>query len=138
MPKVRAGASSRFVSRASQATDTYESGVRNPRTPWAAATLAAEKNQAEGSQKAIAEKRFSKGVSKAGDAAYLKGAVEKGTARFAQGVQAAEGAYAQGVAPYTSVIESTSLPARYPKGDPRNLDRVKAITTALHAKKAQG
>jgi hypothetical protein len=33
------------------------------------------------------------------------------------------------------VIANTVLPPRGPKGDPRNLDRVKAITTALRAKK---
>lgn len=118
-----------------QRTDDYQSGVENPRTDWQQATAAAAGAQAAGVQQAIAEKRFEKGVAKAGTAKWQKGATDKGVQRWGPGVQAAGGDYEQGFKPYADTIKSTTLPPRYPKGDPRNLDRVKAISSALHAKK---
>lgn len=135
MPKVRSGVASKWGTNTSNATPFYTEGVQNPRAPWAASTIAGAANQAAGVQKAIAEKRFEKGVQKAGDNKWRQGAIDKGSARFAQGVQAGQGSYEQNVAPFLSTIESTSLPPRYPKGDPRNIDRVKAIADALRKKK---
>jgi hypothetical protein len=137
MPKVRTGAAEKFVRNAAAAAPAYTQGVQSPRTPWAAATLAGAANQAAGVQAAITAKRFEKGVQKAGDAKYLRGAIEKGASRFTQGVQTAQGDYATGVAPYTQVIESTQLPPRYAKGDPRNIERVRVMSLALRAKKLQ-
>lgn len=115
--------------------EDYEQGVRNPKTDWAGATKGAESNYEAGVTSAIREKRFGKGVSAAGTEKWQKGAIEKGTARFGPGVQAAEGDYSTGFEPYRQVISSTTLPPRYPKGDPRNFDRVKVIATALRKKK---
>ncbi len=135
MAKVRGNAAKKWGANTAAATPFYTEGVQNPRTPWAAATLAATANQAAGVQKAITEGRFAKGVSKAGDAKWAKGAIEKGSARFAQGVQAGQGSYEQNVAPFLQTIDSTTLPPRYPKGDPRNIQRVVAIADALRKKK---
>jgi len=118
-----------------QRTADYEQGVKNPRTSWKDATKAAAQAQAEGVQKAIAEKRFEKGVDKAGDEAWQRGATEKGAMRWGPGVQIAGEAYAEGFQPFADTIKSTKLPPRYPKGDPRNLERTKAMAAALHAKK---
>lgn len=135
MAKVRPGTASKWGNNTAGATSFYTDGVNNPRTSWSSATQAAAANQAAGVQKAITEKRFEKGVAKAGDSKWKEGAINKGTARFAQGVQAGQSSYEQGVAPYLQTIESTSLPPRYPKGDPRNLQRVAAISDALRKKK---
>jgi hypothetical protein len=43
--------------------------------------------------------------------------------------------YEKGFAPYRDVIEQTALPPRFPKRDPRNIQRVSAIATALAKKK---
>ena len=102
------------------------------------ATTKAAGNQAAGIQEAIREKRFEKGVAKAGDQTWQQGALTKGVARFGEGVQLAQQKYAANFAPYAQVIESTSLPPRYPKGDPRNIERVKVIATALRNKKVKG
>jgi hypothetical protein len=136
MPKVRTGTAAKWGQNAAAAGPYYEQGVRNPRQSWSQATQAAAANQAAGVQKAITEGRFQKGVQKAGDAKWTDGVINKGVVRFSQGVQAGQGSYETGVTPYLQTIESTTLPPRYPKGDPRNLERVKAITTALSKKKA--
>ena len=44
----------------------------------------------------------------------------------------------KGFQPYADTIRSTTLPPRFPKGDPRNLERTKAIATALFNKKQSG
>jgi len=135
MPKVRSGASEKWVRKASASTQDYQEGVTNPRTPWAAATQAAAANQAAGVQAAIQRKAFEKGVQRAGDEKWKRKAEGVGASRFSQGVQAGASDYASGVAPYLQTIESTNLPPRGPKGDPRNIQRVAAIADALRKKK---
>ena len=138
MPKVRTGGDKRWVDRASIASDTYKQGILNPRRDWAQATAAAADNQALGAQAAIADGRFVKGVQKAGSAKWSAKAINLGGSRFVQGVQAGQNDYATGIKPYLDVIEATSLPTRYPKGDPRNIDRVSVLNKALRAKKTGG
>lgn len=118
-----------------QRTQDYEEGVKNPRTDWAKATSAAAASQAAGVQAAIADKRFEKGVAKTGTSGWQAGATGKGVQRWGTGVQGAGEAYANGFQPYADVIKNTTLPPRYPKGDPRNVERVKAMAAAMHAKK---
>jgi hypothetical protein len=138
MPKVRAGSGKRWVDRASIASEEYKSGVQNPRGDWATNAAAAADNQALGVQQAIADKRYEKGIQKAGTARWRDKALSKGASRFVQGVQTSQADYEKGVKPYLDTIESTTLPPKYPKGDPRNLARVEALNKALRAKKLGG
>lgn len=137
MPEIKSSASiaEKWARVTPQRTADYEEGVKNPRTDWEAATKNAAAAQAEGVQKAIAEKRFEKGVAAAGTGKWQKGATEKGVQRWGTGVQAAGGDYAEGFAPFADTIRATKLPPRYPKGDPRNIERVKTMSQALHMKK---
>jgi len=61
--------------------------------------------------------------------------LKKGPARFAEGVYIAQPDYEKGFAPYREAIAAADLGPRYPKRDPRNLNRVKAIVDALVTKK---
>jgi len=135
MAKVRSGSGEKWARRAGQSTEDFLTGVQNPRADWKTATLAATANQQAGVLEAIKNKSFEKGVAKAGSSKWLEKTLEKGAQRFAAGVQQAQADYDSAIAPYLSVIESTTLPPRYPKGDPRNIDRVKAINIALRKKK---
>lgn len=135
MPQVRGNASAKWVRRASSASGEYEEGVKNPRRSWQQATVAAAPVQAAAIQQAIADKRFEKGVAAAGDASWSKGAIEKGVSRFGQGVAVGESNYQKGVQPYLDKIGSLNLPPRGPKGDPKNLERVKVVANALRALK---
>jgi len=121
-----------------QRTGDYQTGVQNPRVSWSQATQAGADNYNAGVQAAIAAKSFQKGVAAAGDDAWRRGATEKGPARFAEGVAIAEPAYSAAIGPYLQTIASTQLPPRYPKGDPRNLERVKVLAMALRKKKTGG
>jgi hypothetical protein len=138
MPKVRGNPAEKWVRKASASTQDYTDGVDNPRVPWATAAAAAAANQAAGVQAAIARQAYAKGVQKAGNDKWQRKASGVGASRFSQGVQAGQSDYQSGVAPYLQVIESTTLPPRGPKGDPKNLQRVAAIATALRNKKVSG
>lgn len=135
MARVRSGGAERWSQNASNAGPTYETGINNPRRDWEATTKSAENNWSQAIQGAITKKMFSKGVTKAGNEKWRSRAVNVGKQRYVQGVQSGSTNYATGMAPYLTTIESTTLPPRYPRGDPRNLDRVKAITEALRQKK---
>ena len=116
-------------------TEDYRMGVENPRRDWATATAAAENAYESGVTQAIAKKRFGKGVKKAGSETWQKGAIEKGTARWGPGVVLAQEKYARNFAPFRDAIERTTLPPRFARRDPRNLDRVKAVVNSLVAAK---
>ncbi len=117
-----------------QRSTEYQKGVQNPRTPWAAAAAAAGPAQAAGVQAAIANKSFEKGIARAGDAGWQRGATTKGPARFAEGVALAGPDYQAGFGPYADVIRSTQLPQKFARGDPRNLARVEVMSKALRAR----
>lgn len=117
---------------AGSAQREYEEGVRNPRKSWATQTAAAESSYNQGVQDAISRGSFGAGVKRAGDAKWQKNAVEKGPQRFSQGVGLAEDAYVNGFEPYHRAIANLSLPPRGPKGDPKNIDRVRAVSETLH------
>lgn len=135
MPKVRKGGAERWVNRASVATEDYKEGIMNPRKDWAQATIEGKSNYVQGIQDSISKDSYAKGVRRAGSAKQQSKSVGKGAQRFAAGVADAQADYATAIAPFIQVIESTTLPPRGPKGDPRNLERVKAITVALRNKK---
>ncbi|MBA7579393.1 hypothetical protein ES708_21263 [subsurface metagenome] len=116
----------------------YADGVANPKRDWEAETRAAEDNYVKGIQNSIRDKRFGKGVAKAGTAKWRERAMSVGPGRFAEGVAAAGPAYEAGFDPFRNTIAGLTLPPRGPTGDPRNIDRVKVIAEALHKKKLAG
>ena len=116
-------------------TEDYRLGVENPKKDWEDETRRAESTYKEAITKAIAEGRFGKGVADAGTAKWKDGALRKGVHRWGPGVELGIENYEKGFAPYRDVIEKITLPKRYPKGDPRNYERVKAVGSALHKQK---
>lgn len=135
MARVRGNPADKWVRRASASTADYTEGVNNPRRSWQQATTQAAAAQAAGVQQAIQQKRFEKGVAAAGEQKWQSRAASVGSERFAGGVAAGASDYAQRVQPFFDVIDSTSLPPRGPKGDPRNIERVAVLNKALRAKK---
>ncbi len=126
----------KWASVTPQRVADYEAGIRDPRTDWAQATQAADGSWKAGVQAAIAAGSFKKGVARAGTQKWATGAIEKGTQRWGPGVALAEDNYAQGLAPYQQAISSLTLPPRFARRDPRNLERVKAVVDALIKTKA--
>lgn len=118
-----------------QRTADYEEGIRNPRKDWKTETAAAADAWKTGVTAAIAGGRFSKGVNRAGTSSWQEASLAKGVQRWGPGVALGEDKYAAGFGPYREAIARVQLPPRFARRDPRNLDRVKAITTALAAVK---
>ena len=114
----------------------YEAGVQSPRKDWARSTAAANDAWKDGVQKAVAANSFSKGVAKAGTPSWQQGAIEKGVPRWGQGVALAQDKYAVAFAPYVQAIKNVTLPPRFARRDPRNLNRVAAIVKAMVDTKA--
>lgn len=118
-----------------QRSEDYKMGVMSPRTPWAAASTAAASRYQEGVTAAVQRGAFQKGVAGAGDQKWQRKSAEKGPTRFAEGVALSTSDYQAGVQPYLDTIAATQLPPRYAKGDPRNVQRVAALATALRKRK---
>lgn len=121
---------SKWAQRASGASQAYKDGVSGA-TGWAAATSAGANNWSAGVTAAASDGRFARGVNAAGDAAWQAGAINKGVARYGPGVQVAQPKFSAGFAKFASVLSSLTLPSRFPKGSPQNLDRVTAVVNAL-------
>lgn len=80
---------------------------------------------------------FQAGVKAAGSSKWRDKAAGKGAARYGPGVADAQGDYDKAMAPYFATIEATKLPARGPKGDPQNINRVIVLNQALRKKKLE-
>lgn len=137
MPRVKSGASERWQRRASAAATDYQQGVNNPRRSWEEATSNSSENWSQGVQQAVANNSFQTGVQRAGNRKWQQAAADKGASRYPQGVAGAQDAYNTGIQPYFQTIESTDLPPRYPRGDERNLERVRTMANALHQRKLE-
>lgn len=118
--------------------DEYVKGVQSPKEDWKTKTLSAAKNWELGISGAVANKSFDKGVGKSSTGRWQEKAVRKGGVRFGPGVQEAAADFNRGFGPYRDVIANTTLPPRYPKGDPRNIERVRAMAKALRDRKMAG
>lgn len=129
--KDTASIAQKFVTRAGAAAGDYKDGVTAAGADWEANAKASAANYDAGTQAAIADKRFEKGIAKAGSAKYTTRASTLGAQRFPGGVQASQGDYAKGAEPYLSALKGMTLPPRGPKGDPRNFQRSQAVAETL-------
>src|SRR4030067_2376611 len=112
-------------------TEDYKIGVANPKRSWSAESTASKDNYKAGVDKAHLNNSFVKGIAAAGDNKWKNKSLTKGPGRFAEGVMDAQNDYEKGIAPFLSAIQATDLGTRFPRGDLRNLDRVKKVTEAV-------
>jgi len=118
-----------------QRSEDYALGIKNPKRDWAQAASAAKESHKAAMAAAGQNDSYVKGVNKAGSARWQEKAIKKGPSRFAEGVVVGAADYGTGFAPYADVIKATTLTPRFPRGDIRNLDRVKVMSQALRKKK---
>lgn len=119
-------------------SEDYKLGISSPRKDWAQAAAAAEGNFKAGVTAAANAGMYGKGVNAAGTQKWKEKALAKGPGRFSEGTMLAAPDYAKGFAKFRDVIEKTTLPARFPKGDPRNVERVRVISAELRRAKVGG
>lgn len=116
-------------------TEDYKLGVTNPKRDWATEAGAAKDNWKAGIDAAAGKNMFQKGVEKAGSKKWQGKALAKGPGRFAEGVYLAGADYEKGFAPFRDAIANTDIGPRFPRRDPRNIERVKRVVDALVAVK---
>ena len=93
--------------------------------------MASKDNWKAGIDAAAAKDLFAKGVAAAGTKKWKDKALKKGPGRFAEGVYIAGPDYEKGFAPYHAAIEAVDLGPRFPRRDPRNIERVRKVVNAL-------
>lgn len=125
----------KWSQRAGAAGADYAAGVNGTTKDWAQDTAAAAPSWAAGVQAAAANGSFAKGVNAAGTAKWKQKAANVGAARYPQGVAAAQPFYQTGIQAVLATLSAITLPARGPKGDPSNIERVRIVTTALRKMK---
>lgn len=126
---------SKWTTNAGNAGPSYVEGVQNPREDWQQATLKAADNYKQGVTKAAADGRFAKGVQRVSTDSQIQASVQKGQTRYSSGIALASNDFASGIKPVLDVIASTALPAKGPKGDAKNIQRVAVLAAAQNAAK---
>lgn len=116
-------------------TEDYKIGVQNPRRDWEQETVAAKDNWKAGVDAAAAKDLFGKGVTEAGSRKWQEKSLKKGPGRFAEGVYIAGPDYERGFARFHAAIQAVDLGPKFPKRDPRNMERVKRVVEALITEK---
>ena len=116
-------------------SEDYKLGVTSPRRDWEKSAVAAKDSHKMAMATAAAQDSFAKGVTRAGSAKWQARALQKGPGRFAEGVMVGGDDYEKGFAPYRDELEKTVLPPRFPRRDPRNIQRVSIGNLALAKKK---
>ena len=124
----------KFVRRAQAAAPDYQKGVQGAGAHWQAQATAANDTYVAGVTTAANAGRYRNGVANKASK-YETNASGKGAQRYPQGVAQAGPNWATGFQPYASTLQSLTLPARRPKGDPSNYQISQAVGDALHKKK---
>jgi len=137
MPKIRSidSITKKWTEVTPQRAPQYVEGVNDPKADWKTNTVAAAANYKAAMTLSLTQDRFLKGVNKVNTEKWKSKAIAKGAGRFSEGVALAGPDYSAGFGPFRDVISNTTLPPRYPKGDPRNIDRVRVMADALHKAK---
>lgn len=104
--------------------DRYTRGTSGKGSRWAQKTGAAGANYQEGVQRALAEKRFDKGVAAAGPSAYDTGVQQKGAQNWPAGMQLGGDKYARKVAKFAPLWNQELPTPRGSKRSPNNLKRM--------------
>lgn len=131
MGKSASSVSGKYSTRAVAASGDYVDGARETTKDQAAAGIAAAGIYAQGTQLAITEGRYAKGLQKSGKAGWLKGVTEKGGNRYGEGVAGAGAKYATESARFDGARGAAGSLPRGIKGSPQNMQRVTAVVTAL-------
>lgn len=81
------------------------------------------------------DRRFARGIQKAGAEKFTRGITNKGAGRYSGGITAGLPDYQANVSPYLDTLRGVTLPQRQPRGSPANLERVRAVNQALNARR---
>jgi len=123
----------KYLDRVRVAGPDYEAGVKAPKVPWSEAAIAAKDVFMAAITAPDVPDRFARGIARAGDPKWSEMALKKGLPRFTPGVELGVGYYEAVMRDILGQIEAIVLPPKGPRGDPKNLERVRKIFETLHA-----
>ena len=123
----------KWIGRARVARPDYEAGVRAPKEPWMERAIGAKDTFKAAITAPAVPDLFVRGIKRAGKARWEDMTLKKGADRFVPGVELSDPYYRGQMTDILGAIERVVIPARAPRGDIRNLDRVKKIFEELHA-----
>jgi len=125
----------KYVTNTANAVNAYKAGVQSPKASQSQSAIAAAPTWQQAVQSPAAASAYKAGLTKAGDSAWMNGALNKGAQRYPQGTQLAAPKWQANVQPYLQTIASTNLPPRGIRGAAQNWQRSQTLGQALHAQK---
>lgn len=125
----------KFVNRASGASSDYVSGVQSTAKDQAARAIAAKKIYQDSLVQSFSRDAYAKGLQKSGTAGWKEGVAKKGADRYASGVSVSASKYATNSGKFDAARGAAESLPRGIKGSDTNMNRVKAVVTALRTAK---
>lgn len=125
----------KFVDRASAASGDYVSGASATTKDQSARAIAAKKIYQDALTASFSRDSYAKGLQRSGKNGWLQGIQTKGGERYAGGVSASASKYATNSARFDGARQAADNLPRGLKGSQTNLDRVKAVVSALRGVK---
>lgn len=126
-----AEAQEKFKARAAAAREDYKRGVQGAGQRWAEGAAASEEAWRAGTQEAIAQGRFARGVRAAGAAKYQERAATLGPERFASGVAAGAPEWGRNFAPFAQALQGQALAPRGMRGSDQNAQRAVEVARLM-------
>ena len=125
----------KWTENAGRASTEMAANAEAAADAWARNTAAAADNYGMAISASGIKNRFRAGVVKAGAAKFARKIKALAAVRYSGGVTEGAPDYKAGAEPYYAALAALTLPARGPRGDPKNLARVDVGNKTLHAKR---
>lgn len=141
MPPIKDLTSSaqKWSRNAGAASTEFAANAQANADKWGRNTQASGGNFRQAISAGNIQAKFERGVARAAQLGrFARKLAAVGAGRFAEGVGTAQQDWSTGFEPYHGVLQTVTLPPRAPRGDARNYERVKAIGSALNAKRIAG
>jgi len=125
----------KFQTNAQGASTRYGTNTANAAERWHSRALASTQTFTQAIASGNLPKLWARGIQRAGAAKYRAKVEAHGESRYSSGVGTAGDDWQAGFTPYAQTLAGLTLPARRPRGDAANYQRVQAVGSALHAKR---
>jgi hypothetical protein len=113
----------KFRTRAAAAREDYKRGVQGAGNRWLEGAAASGEAWRAGTQEAMTQGRFERGVRAAGATKYQDRAATLGPERFASGVAAGAPEWAKNFGPFQAALAAHAPAPRGPRGSDQNMQR---------------
>ena len=141
MPAIKDLTSSaqKWSRNAGAAATEFASAAQGAADKWGRNTQGAGANFRQAITAGNMQAKFERGVAKAAQSGKFATKLAKvGASRYSEGVGASQQDWSSGFEPYQGVLSTITYPPRAPRGDARNIERVKVVDTTLNAKRIAG